>query len=178
MGIDNAVGAGNHRLFVVFLTVLWSSTVLFYSLVGDLLAHNYAHGLIARLPETLLVTVLAVSNLLWLGFVSLLLLRTLVYMICNVTTLEVIIRPAYIVARFPKRPPAKYFETWFLDGLTLADAWKNVVNFWTQEPGDENEDIDFQRSLAPDSPRRGVRLRPLRPQLRCLSPRKSSKVCG
>ena len=41
--------------------------MLFYSLVGDLLAHNYRHGLIARLPENLLVTVLAVSNVLWLG---------------------------------------------------------------------------------------------------------------
>ena len=25
--IDNAVGAGNHRLFVVFLTVLWCATL-------------------------------------------------------------------------------------------------------------------------------------------------------
>jgi palmitoyltransferase len=131
--IDNAVGQGNHRLFVGFLCAVELATIAYYVLVADVVGSVWS-GTSSLHPFSGFAVLLVSSvNLLWLAFVSLLLVRTLVYAAANVTTLEVLVKPAYVIARYPRHrsapPPRCGVETWFLEGLTLGEAWINLRNF-------------------------------------------------
>mmetsp|Transcript_87369 Transcript_87369/g.199526 ORF Transcript_87369/g.199526 Transcript_87369/m.199526 type:complete len:445 (-) Transcript_87369:26-1360(-) len=137
--IDNCVGIGNQRPFFVFIVVLFLAVLQFYVCVG-----KYFMILIDSLGDDdsametlqdqiwsrfgLLCVVLAsLFNLIWLGFLGALVARHSVYMMVNITTFEVLVRPPHVVRRFP-REDSKF---WFLADAHPTLICRSVWAFWS-----------------------------------------------
>lgn len=151
--IDNCVGLGSQRSFYCFITTLLLVILGYYYVVALYMvdevlpgiAHGSVMGLFSELwsgsiwplVKPLLVLMSAMFNLVWLVFVGALLLRTTAYMMVNITTSEVLIRPTYVQHRFPK----KRGNFWFLKGFGLASALRHCRNYWTLNMDDDEGDF-------------------------------------
>ncbi|CAE7376426.1 akr1, partial [Symbiodinium pilosum] len=140
--IDNCVGLGNQRSFYMFVLVLFTTILYFYYTVFlyvfDTVFPEISHGSFSELlqamtsgslaPELqpLVVLITAVFDLVWVYFVGLLVLRHTAYMLVNVTTYEVLMRPPHMQRRFPKAR-GKFF---FFQGFGLMSALANCARYW------------------------------------------------
>merc|ERR1719436_903250 len=129
--IDNCVGLGNQRSFYWFIVMLLVTIGSFYYVVAlyafDTVFPAMAQGSFGGLlqafssgsmgPELQPLVVVATSafNLIWLVFVGALVARHTAYMTVNITTYEVLVRPAHVTRRFPKNRG----RFWFLQGFGL-----------------------------------------------------------
>jgi len=141
--IDNCVGLGNQRSFFCFIVVLLATILYFYYVaalyVADALMPQWSEGIASNLvglftkaswgPEFLPIVVLITSafNLIWVAFVGALVARHTAYTSVNVTTYEVLVRPAHVQRRFPKNRG----RFWFLNDFGLGDCLRNWGSYWT-----------------------------------------------
>eukprot|EP00434_Breviolum_minutum_P032277 symbB.v1.2.028543.t1/scaffold3035.1/size64878/1 len=141
--IDNCVGLGNQRAFYFFIVVLFVTIADFYWGVFlyafDTVFPEISQGSFSELfraltsgslgPEIQPIFVIATAafDLIWLAFVGALVARHTAYMVVNVTTYEVLVRPSHMQRRFPKNRG----RFWFLQGFTLSSAMNNCWNYWT-----------------------------------------------
>jgi len=150
--IDNCVGLGNQRTFYCFIVSLLFTIADFYVVVVlyvfDEVIPSWTRSSIGQLwgqltkfqfgPELqpLIVLVTAAFDLIWLAFVGALVARHTSYMIVNVTTYEVLVRPAHMQRRFPKSRG----RFWFFNGCGPLRAVRNCVAYWvldtTHDAGD------------------------------------------
>mmetsp|Transcript_129542 Transcript_129542/g.242351 ORF Transcript_129542/g.242351 Transcript_129542/m.242351 type:complete len:741 (+) Transcript_129542:75-2297(+) len=141
--IDNCVGLGNQRSFYGFIVFLFITICYLYYVVGvyiaDVIVPDWSHGFVPVMLEAitkaswghelapLLIMITAAFDLIWLAFVGALVARHTAYMSVNVTTYEVLVRPAHVQRRFPKNRG----RFWFLNGFGLPDCIMNCINYWT-----------------------------------------------
>lgn len=147
--VDNAIGLNNQRQFVVFLSALEASLVLWFALALRFLGAEWTGSLpflsssapLDMFVTTIIVLVVGLANFVWLGFVTLLILRHVAYMAANVTTFEVIVRPQHVVQRWPKKrwKLCGCVDGWFLEGLTPGDAFWNCLAFWSLDTDRDSE---------------------------------------
>jgi len=138
--VDNAIGLENQRAFMFFLLSLETSLIIIYLMVGRLFDTFFQASTDVYGWDVWKSLVVAVLNLVWTGFIGALILRHVVYMACNITTFEAIVRPPHVVKRFPKkRFRILCLEAWFLEGVTIMDMFAHTLSFWTLD-----EDHDFR----------------------------------
>mmetsp|Transcript_116922 Transcript_116922/g.268330 ORF Transcript_116922/g.268330 Transcript_116922/m.268330 type:complete len:709 (-) Transcript_116922:166-2292(-) len=154
--IDNCVGVGNQREFVCFITQLLGAILSFYwcvavFLLGKLRAAGEDLGM-GTVPErvwsqlgVLVVVCDSVFNLIWLGFVGALVLRHTVYMMVNITTFEVLVRPSHVCRRFPSDET----RFWFTTDFSLSRAFRSTRSFWTLSSAHDEEDFRRCHNSAP-----------------------------
>ncbi|CAJ1359526.1 unnamed protein product [Effrenium voratum] len=126
--IDNCVGLGNQRAFFCFIVVLFVTIADFYYGVflyafdtvfpeisrgsfGELF-RSLTSGSLGPELQPIIVILTAVFDCIWLVFVGALVARHTAYMMVNVTTYEVLVRPSHVQRRFPKNRG----RFWFLQG--------------------------------------------------------------
>jgi len=159
--IDNCVGLGNQRSFFCFIASLLGVIAGFYYCVmlyaTDSVLPALSHSSLAGFVETVAsgsfgqelwpLVVLAASafNLVWLAFVGALVARHSAYMAVNVTTYEVLVRPAHVQRRFPKGKG----RFWFLQGFSPVDSFQHCLAYWTLDT--ERDAADFLGMTAQDS---------------------------
>lgn len=162
--IDNCVGLGNQRSFYCFIVTLFATILGLYYVValyildvvlpewttGQILTdtlHGFSLGpgpfLTAALSICAMLMIL--SNVIWLAFVGALVARHTAYMATNLTTYEVLVRPAHVSRRFPKNRG----RFWFLHGFGPWLAFRNCANYWTQNT--EDDAADFIGAVPQDS---------------------------
>ena len=141
--IDNSVGLGNQRSFSVFVVVLLAAVLHFYYTVflyafdtvfpeisrgsfGELLQALTSGSLGPELRPILVLTT-ALLDVFPVYFVGLLVARTVAYMMVNLTTYEVLVRPSHVQRRFPKIRG----RWWFFQGCGFRSALSNCISFWT-----------------------------------------------
>lgn len=158
--IDNCVGIGNQRCFYCFIMTLLALIVSFYYLVW-IYAVNAAipaitgedkNGLWTLMPwkfgnevSQLILLATMAFNLIWVAFVGALVVRHSAYMMVNITTYEVLVRPTHVQRRFPKGNG----KFWFLEDCGPLAAITNCVSYWTQDTS--NDASDFLVSTPVDS---------------------------
>lgn len=141
--IDNCVGLGNQRAFFCFIVMLFITILYFYYVIAlyyaDAVFPEWSNGIGSNLaslfthaswgPELLPLVVLFIAafDLIWVAFVGALVARHTGYMSVNVTTYEVLVRPAHVQRRFPKNRG----RFWFLQGFGIPDCLGNWVSYWT-----------------------------------------------
>mmetsp|Transcript_23332 Transcript_23332/g.58022 ORF Transcript_23332/g.58022 Transcript_23332/m.58022 type:complete len:701 (+) Transcript_23332:113-2215(+) len=152
--IDNCVGLGNQRSFFCFIFVLFVTILSFYYVVvvyyffgvvfpgvthssfTDLFSSIW-NGSMWPLVKPLLTVVTATFNLVWVVFVGLLVARHAAYMLVNLTTFEVLVKPVHVQQRFPK----KRGSLWYLKGFGLMSSLRNCWNYWTLNMEDDAADF-------------------------------------
>merc|ERR1719281_1075578 len=151
---DNAIGRENQRSFVVFLVCLMAVLLSTLGLVFQLFVDDIRLSLGVPLLSLGCCFVVCTFNLFFLGFISLLLVRHIVYSMVNITTFEAIVRPPHIVRRFPKKCYKVCFQdAWFLEGFSVIEAVMNMWSFWTL---DEKHDMDvYHQAEGKGTPRPG-----------------------
>jgi hypothetical protein len=141
--VDNAIGLKNQRAFIFFLLSLETSLVIIYMMVFRLFGTYWGFDQSSTQVygwDVWKSVLVAFLNLLWFGFIGALIIRHIVYMACNITTFEVIVRPPHVVKRFPKkRMRILCLETWFLEGVTIMDYLQHSLAFWMLD-----EEHDFR----------------------------------
>jgi hypothetical protein len=171
--IDNCVGLSNQRSFYWFIVILFCTIVYFYWVVGafviDCVLPQWSRGIMENAAtiftklsseiKSLLVLVTAAFDLIWVAFVGALVARHTAYMSVNITTYEVLVRPAHVVRRFPKNRG----RFWFLQDFGFPQCFRSWVSYWTlsseydaddfkgaapQELGQWTGDADFSRGHA------------------------------
>merc|ERR1719253_1026027 len=141
---------------MLFLTILY-----FYYVVGlyvaDAIMPEWSNGIASNMVELftkarwgpellpLLVLVTAAFDLIWVAFVGALVARHTAYMSVNVTTYEVLVRPAHVQRRFPKNRG----RFWFLQGFGIPDCLSNWVSYWTLST--ENDTATFLGAAPQES---------------------------
>eukprot|EP00928_Gymnodinium_smaydae_P013906 TRINITY_DN15043_c0_g3_i1.p1 TRINITY_DN15043_c0_g3~~TRINITY_DN15043_c0_g3_i1.p1 ORF type:complete len:715 (-),score=143.59 TRINITY_DN15043_c0_g3_i1:62-2206(-) len=156
--IDNCVGLGNQRMFYWFLLALFVTILTFYRVVwlyiwesllpevsqGSLagLFHAISNGSLGPELMPISVFVIAAFNLIWLVFVGALVARHTAYISVNLTTYEVLVRPAHVRKRFPKQKG----RFWFLGGLGPLSCMRHWFEYWTLSQ--DGDFIDFPDSGA------------------------------
>jgi len=141
--IDNTVGLGNQRSFFVFVTLMYATVLYFYYTVFlyafDTVFPEISRGSFSELLQSLtsgslgaevqpvLVLVTAGVDLFWVYFLTLLMARTTLNMLVNVTTYETLMKPSHVLRRFPKTRG----KWWFTQGTTLRSAISNCISYWT-----------------------------------------------
>lgn len=152
--IDNCVGLGNQRLFYFFIVTLLTTIVGFYwsalLFVLDAIVPAWTSGAALRTllhvsdwsvgPELrpLLLLLACAFNAVWLAFVGALVLRHTAYMLVNVTTFEVLTRPAHVQRRFPKTSG----RFWYLQDFDPLQAVKRFMDYWTLNM--DKDSVDFK----------------------------------
>lgn len=151
--IDNCVGLGNQRIFYCFVVALLVTIVGFYYVcflymydhmieTWDIGVRGFltvfSNGSIGPVICPILVITAIVFDLVWLAFVSALVARHTAYMAVNVTTYEVLVRPAHMQRRFPKGASSRL---WWLKDFGLGNAVMNCLRYWTQNT--DHDVIDF-----------------------------------
>jgi len=147
--IDNCVGLGNQRSFICFLVVLFSTMLANYYcmilyLAGDvnpLFLHGDFVDALALKEWSLspiLVVMLCLSDLIWLAFVCMLLLRHSAYVLANVTTFEVLVQPPHMQRRFPRAGDTRF---WYLHGLSLIRGVQHCISYWTLDTSQDVQDF-------------------------------------
>lgn len=189
--IDNCVGLGNQRAFYCFVVLLFLTIGYFYWTVflyafdtvfpeisqGSFseLFHALTSGSLGPEIQPILVIVLSVFDVVWWGFVGALVLRHTAYMVVNVTTYEVLVRPNHIARRFPKNRG----RFWFLQGFSISSAINRCWNYWTlNTEGDaadflSNPQDSFVAGQAHDLPKKleGPSVRSSLPETGVATPR-------
>jgi len=172
--IDNCVGLGNQRTFYCFIVVLLATLVGFYVaavlFVTDAIIPAWTSGEAFRTlitvsewslgPELrpLLVLIASVFNAVWLAFVGALVVRHSAYMAVNVTTFEVLTRPAHVQRRFPRSKG----RCWFLQGCDPLASIRNILAYWMLDMDQDAEDFIVPEGTTlsqDDSSARGCRRR-------------------
>jgi len=159
--IDNCVGIGNQRSFFCFIVMLFLTILYFYYVVclyvADAIMPQWSNGLASNLislftkaswgPELLplVVLVTAAFDLIWVAFVGALVARHTAYMSVNVTTYEVLVRPAHVQRRFPKNRG----RFWFLQGFGIIDCVRNWIDYWSLST--DNDAATFMGSAPAES---------------------------
>jgi len=156
--IDNCVGLGNQRSFFCFIVMLFASIVYFYYVVavyvGDFLLPQWSNGISDLFTHftwgsdglsPIIVLVTAAFDLIWVAFVGALVARHTAYMSVNVTTYEVLVRPAHVQRRFPKNRG----RFWFLQGFGIPDCIGNWASYWTLNT--ENDTAAFMGNAPQES---------------------------
>merc|ERR1719231_78262 len=95
------------------------------------------------LPLVVLVT--AAFDLIWVAFVGALVARHSAYMSVNITTYEVLVRPAHVQRRFPKNRG----RFWFLQGFGIPSCLSNWVSYWSLNT--DNDAAQFMGSAPAES---------------------------
>lgn len=90
----------------------------------------------------IIVVLVACADLMALAFVSALVARHACYMMANITTYEVLVRPLHVQRRFPKNRG----HFWFFDGCGPFVCFRNCFNYWTL-----NTDQDASDFIGPAS---------------------------
>lgn len=157
--IDNCVGLGNQRSFYCFIVVLLMTVCFFYQIiflyaidtVFPEIARSSFSGFIRNLFSgslgllyPLLVLICGAFDLIWVAFVGALVARHTAYMIMNLTTYEVLVRPAHVQRRFPKNKG----RFWFLQGCGF-DSLQHCFDYWTLNT--DNDAADFLGTTPQDS---------------------------
>lgn len=162
--ISNCVGLGNQRVFYCFIVALLISIVYFYyvaflyvvdAIVPSLTIDNLASELFASVTTLsfgreiypTLVFVAAVLNLVWLAFVGALVVRHTAYMMMNVTTYEVLIRPSHMQRRFPQHKG----RFWYLGGFSLPSCIEHVWDYWTLSRAHDDADFGLHDGIGLDT---------------------------
>eukprot|EP00928_Gymnodinium_smaydae_P008354 TRINITY_DN13040_c0_g1_i1.p1 TRINITY_DN13040_c0_g1~~TRINITY_DN13040_c0_g1_i1.p1 ORF type:complete len:730 (-),score=157.92 TRINITY_DN13040_c0_g1_i1:131-2293(-) len=159
--VDNCVGLGNQRSFYCFIVVLFLTILYFYYIVGlyacdtvfPEMANGSFYGLVDAVtngslgPELgpLVVLMTACFDLIWLLFVGALVARHTAYMMVNITTYEVLVRPSHVQRRFPKNRG----RLWFLQGLGPGSCIRHCMNYWTLNT--DGDAAEFMGSTPQDS---------------------------
>jgi hypothetical protein len=168
--IDNCVGIGNQRAFYCFIVVLLATLLVFYRAamlyVVDAIFPAWASGDAVRTlvtvsewsagPELrpLLVILCCALDSVWLAFVGVLVARHTAYMAVNVTTYEVLTRPAHVQRRFPRHQG----RCWFLRGCELERTCMHCFGYWTLDLTQDAHDFAPPDAAAnEESPSRGGR---------------------
>eukprot|EP00929_Paragymnodinium_shiwhaense_P121688 TRINITY_DN94030_c0_g1_i1.p1 TRINITY_DN94030_c0_g1~~TRINITY_DN94030_c0_g1_i1.p1 ORF type:complete len:719 (-),score=84.93 TRINITY_DN94030_c0_g1_i1:79-2235(-) len=135
--IDNCVGIANQRSFVCFLVSLLLTLLATYYSAGLYLASDFRihgrQGIEVRtgICSPVIVIFVCVSDVIWLVFVGMLVVRHTVYILVNMTTFEVLVQPVHVQRRFPHAPSQGRF--WYLHGLTFPHALRNCVHYWNAD---------------------------------------------
>lgn len=151
--IDNCVGLGNQRAFYCFIVMLLMTITNYYYVVilyaFDTVFPEVANSSFADLvhaltsgslgPELRPIVVIAsvAFNLIWLAFVGALVARHTAYMAVNVTTYEVLVRPAHVQRRFPKNRG----RFWFLQGFGVLSCLNHCLSYWLLSMENDAEDF-------------------------------------
>mmetsp|Transcript_7817 Transcript_7817/g.18068 ORF Transcript_7817/g.18068 Transcript_7817/m.18068 type:complete len:681 (+) Transcript_7817:69-2111(+) len=151
--IDNCVGLGNQRSFYIFIVLLFVTIAYFYYAVFlyafDTVFPQISRGSFGELlqavtsgslgPELapLIVLITAAFDVIWLAFVGALVARHTAYMMVNVTTYEVLVRPSHMQRRFPKNRG----RFWFLQGISFKSALRHCANYWTLDTSGDAADF-------------------------------------
>lgn len=159
--IDNCVGLGNQRSFYCFIVMLLVSILYFYYVVVlyacDTVFPGVARSSIQGFMEAvkswslgpelkpILVFMSSCFNLIWLAFVGALTVRHTGYMIVNITTYEVLVKPSHVQRRFPKSRG----RFWFLQGCGLLSSMRHCLEYWTLNM--QSDAADFLASSPQDS---------------------------
>jgi len=159
--IDNCVGLGNQRSFYCFIVMLLVTIANYYYVVilyaFDTVFPELASGTLADLFRAVasgslgpglrpvVVLVSAAFDLVWLAFVGALVARHTAYMAVNVTTYEVLVRPAHVQRRFPKNRG----RFWFLQGFGVLSCINHCLSYWLLST--ENDAEDFMGMAPQDS---------------------------
>eukprot|EP00927_Polykrikos_kofoidii_P070607 TRINITY_DN67020_c0_g1_i1.p1 TRINITY_DN67020_c0_g1~~TRINITY_DN67020_c0_g1_i1.p1 ORF type:complete len:785 (+),score=91.55 TRINITY_DN67020_c0_g1_i1:96-2357(+) len=159
--IDNCVGLGNQRSFFCFIVVLFLTilgyyyvvTLYFFDTVFPDMANGTFKGFMTALTTwsfgkglwPLLVFASAAFDLIWFAFVGALVVRHTAYMIVNITTYEVLVRPTHVQRRFPKNRG----RFWFLQGFTVTAGMSHCKNYWGLNT--DQDAADFSGHTPQDS---------------------------
>lgn len=159
--IDNCVGFGNQRSFYCFIVMLLTTIVGFYWTVclyfleavfpevenGSLteFLDGISTGSWGPVLRPFVVLVSAAFDLIWLAFVGALVARHTANIAVNMTTYEVLIRPAHVQRRFP-RSRGRFF---YLQNFGILDAFRHCFNYWTLNT--EQDAADFFGAVPQDS---------------------------
>eukprot|EP00929_Paragymnodinium_shiwhaense_P041720 TRINITY_DN21665_c0_g1_i1.p1 TRINITY_DN21665_c0_g1~~TRINITY_DN21665_c0_g1_i1.p1 ORF type:complete len:721 (+),score=135.23 TRINITY_DN21665_c0_g1_i1:82-2244(+) len=159
--IDNCVGLGNQRSFFLFILALLATIMGLYwgvilyafdSLFPAIGSGSFSDfiddvtsGTFGPMLRPLIVVLTAAFDVIWLAFVGALVCRQTGYMMTNVTTFEVLVRPAHVQRRFPKIKG----RFWFLHGFGVFSGMRHCWNYWTLNT--EQDASDFSGVSAQDS---------------------------
>jgi len=160
--IDNCVGIGNQRMYFIFIVVLLLTMLYFYNIAfhylvkvfflarpgsswAALVEFLWQASVREKLPPVIVILV-AAFNLLWVAFVSALVLRHAAYVITNMTTYEVLVRPPHVVRRFPQCRG----RMWFFGDFGPLKGIINCLNYWTLHT--EQDMVDFDRPECENEP--------------------------
>lgn len=162
--IDNCVGIGNQRTFYCFIVMLLATILGFYYCavlyVVDAIVPAWTSGRAVRTlvtvsewswgPELrpLMVLLGCAFNSVWLAFVGALVARHTAYMAVNVTTYEVLTRPAHVQRRFPRQQG----RFWFLRSCDLQRSLRSILGYWTLDMSQDAADFE---PVGPGEPERG-----------------------
>lgn len=151
--VDNCIGQGNQRSFLLFLFTLTISIVYLWFLVGV----YYKSHIMDRadsldiFTEPLFYAALTDSlfNLLWAGFVGYLFGRTFKSMCTNITFYEYLKKPRHIHKRFNGEV---YNCLWDLGDLTFFKLVRNIYAFCTLNNAWDAVDYPSFVDTAPANP--------------------------
>ena len=104
--------------------------------VGELL-QALTRGPLGPELRPIFVLITAAFDLLWLVFVGALVVRHTAFMIVNVTTFEVLVRPNHVQRRFPKIRG----RFWFLQGCRFMSALAHCRSYWTLDTSGDTADF-------------------------------------
>merc|ERR1712203_1282203 len=109
---------------------------------GDLV-HALTSGSLGPELRPIVVIASVVFNLIWFAFVGALVARHTAYMAGNITTYEVLVRPAHVQRRFPKNRG----RFWFLQGCDPFSSVSHCFNYWTLST--QTDTTDFMGTVGP-----------------------------
>lgn len=87
--------------------------------------------------KPVMVIITAAFDLVWLAFVGALVVRHTGYMIVNITTYEVLVRPAHVLRRFPRNRG----RFWFLQGFGPVSCIQHCINYWSLNTDQDTADF-------------------------------------
>lgn len=164
--IDNCVGVGNQRTFYLFIVCLLILILQWYYVVWEYAVNVLIPAIFGDEVELwqavdwrfapefsqLVIFVTLAFNLIWLLFVGALVVRHTTYMMVNVTTYEVLVRPPHVQKRFPKAGS----KFWFLADCNVVKSIRNCLHYWTLNDSTDKADFmmetdDSKIPLAPST---------------------------
>eukprot|EP01071_Lankesteria_metandrocarpae_P001401 Lankesteria_metandrocarpae@DN151_c0_g1_i1.p1 len=140
--LDNCIGKGNQRSFFLFLLSLTSAIFFNWYCVGLFflsVTRQPDNGIasIFREPVGYAAVLNSFLNVLWVGFVGYLLLRTVKSMSTNITFYEYLKKPSHIMRRFNGRTTGC---CWDLAGLDPCRVMRNIWSYFVLDARWDSED--------------------------------------
>eukprot|EP00916_Digyalum_oweni_P003798 GHVL01006744.1.p1 GENE.GHVL01006744.1~~GHVL01006744.1.p1 ORF type:complete len:168 (+),score=13.66 GHVL01006744.1:796-1299(+) len=87
--------------------------------------------------EVIFIAICGLFDVVWLGLCTILVVRQSVLAITNFTTLEIILKPSYLLNRV-----SSYQNIcWPCNDLTVKRALRNFISFWTLDDRYDKEDF-------------------------------------